>query len=164
MVTKCPRGIRLFFSYTVAWYTYHDACCSFLCGNFCASLRARAWGILTGMSRNATSKAHEETPVFSEGGKAFLWSAFLSGNSFFCARFCTAAWVWKGPFPVVASHHDPGRKNGFPSLCQPVAHTCNPKRNPAIFRFKICGFLRVAATTRRSLSGRTCRRSEPFSL
>lgn len=32
---EMPPSIR-----TPPWYTNHDACCSFLCGNFCASLRA----------------------------------------------------------------------------------------------------------------------------
>lgn len=94
-------------------------------------------------------KPHEKSRLFSTGGaKSFLWSAFLSGNSFFRAGFCGVAWAWKGPFPVAVSHHGTGKKSGFPGLCQPVAHACKPKPNPAIFRFKICGFPGVAATTR----------------
>ena len=101
MVTKCPRGIRLFFSYTVAWYTNHDACCSFLCGNFCASLRARAWGILAGMSRKShlpvrsalngvhwtpppPSKAQREKPAFFlTGGQSLFYGLRFSAETLF---------------------------------------------------------------------------------
>lgn len=108
------------------------------------------------MSRNTTSKAPREKPAFSDrGAKPFLWSAFLSGNSFFCARFCTVARAWKGPFPVAVSHHGTGKKSGFPGLCQPVAHAYKPMPNPVIFRPKISGFLRVAATTQGFSAGRT---------
>lgn len=75
--------------------------------------------------------------------------------SFFRAGFCGVVWAWKGPFPVAVSHHGTGKKNGFPGLCQPVAHACKPMPNPAIFRFKICGFPGVAATTRGFSAGRT---------
>lgn len=45
-------------------------------------------------------KPSGKSRLFSTGGQSlFLWSAFLSGNSFFCARFCGVAWAWKGPFP-----------------------------------------------------------------
>lgn len=108
------------------------------------------------MSWNTTSKAVPEKPAFSDwGAESFLWSAFLSGNSFFCARFCAVARAWKGLFPVVVFHPVPGRKSGFPGLCQPVAHTWKPNPNPAIFRPKLSGFLRVAATTQGFSAGRT---------
>lgn len=140
MVTKCPRGIRKF-----PWYTNSDACCSFFCAALFGSLRARAWDDLPAMSRHTTSKAHKENPRF-----------FLRGAMpFFCTRFCTVARAWKGLFPVVVFHPGPRRKSGFPGLCQPVAHAYKPKPNPAVFRFKICGFPRVAVTTRGFSAGRT---------
>ena len=52
-------------------------------------------------------------------------------------------------------HPVPRRKSGFPGLCQPVAHACKPMPNPAIFRPKLSGFPRVAATTRGFSAGRT---------
>lgn len=101
-------------------------------------------------------KPHEKSRLFSDrGAESFLWSAFLSGNSFFCARFCGVARAWKGLSPVVVFHHGTGKKSGFPGLCQPVAHTWEPKPNPAIFRPKLSGFPRVAATTRGFSAGRT---------
>ncbi len=169
-----PPSIR-----TPPWYTNHDACCSFFCADFCGGLRARAWGILAGMSRKShlpvrsalngvhwtpppPSKAPQEKPAFFDrGAESFLWSAFLSGNSFFCARFCGVARAWKGPFPVAVFHHGTGKKSGFPGLCQPVAHACKPMPNPAIFRFKICGFPGVAATTWGFSAGRTYRNFPP---
>lgn len=140
---------------------------------------ARAWDDLPTMSRKShlpvrsalngvhwtpppPSKAQREKPAFFDrGAKLFLWSAFLSGNSFFCARFCTVARAWKGPFPVAVSHHGTGKKSGFPGLCQPVAHACKPMPNPVIFRPKLCGFPRVAATTRGFSAGRTWRNFSP---
>ena len=120
MVTKYPRGIRLFFSHTVAWYTNHDACCSFLCGNFCGSLRARARDDLPAMSRHTTSKAQREKPAFSDrGAESFLWFAFLSGNSFFRAGFCGVARAWKGPFPVAVSIMEQERKAASPASASP---------------------------------------------
>ena len=100
MVTKCPRGIRLFFSYTVAWYTNHDACCSFLCGNFCASLRARAWDDLPTMSRHTTSKAPREKPAFfPTGGRVFFMvSVSLRISFFLCPVLCGCVGV-EGAFP-----------------------------------------------------------------
>ena len=107
-------------------------------------------------------KPHEKSRLFSTGGQSlFLWSAFLSGNSFFCAGFCGVAWAWKEPLPSVVFHPGPRRKSGFPGLCQPVAHACKPMPNPAIFRFKICGFPGVAATTRGFSAGRTYRNFPP---
>ena len=107
-------------------------------------------------------KPHKKSRLFSDrGAKSFLWSAFLSGNSFFCARFCGVARAWKEPLPSVVFHPVPGRKSGFPGLCQPVAHACKPMPNPAIFRFKICGFPGVAATTRGFSAGRTWRNFSP---
>lgn len=101
-------------------------------------------------------KPHEKSRLFSDRGtKSFLWSAFLSGNSFFCARFCGVARAWKEPLPSVVFHPVPGRKSGFPGLCQPVAHACKPMPNPVIFRPKLSGFPRVAATTRGFSAGRT---------
>lgn len=137
----------------------------YACQGRTVSKCARACGILSRMSRNTTSKAVPEKPAFFlTGGQSLFYGRRFSAETFFCARFCAVARAWKGLFPVVVFHPGPRRKSGFPGLCQPVAHACKPKRNPAIFRFKICGFPGVAATTRRSLSGRTCRRSEPFSL
>ena len=107
-------------------------------------------------------KPSGKSRLFSDrGAESFLWFAFLSGNSFFCARFCGVAWAWKGLSPVVVFHHGTGKKSGFPGLCQPVAHTWEPKPNPAIFRFKICGFPGVAATTRGFSAGRTWRNFSP---
>lgn len=140
-VVDKPRCLLLFFSVR----TFAAVC-------------ARAWDDLPAMSRNATSKAQREKPAFFDrGAKSFLWSAFLSGNSFFCARFCGVARAWKGFSPVVVFHPVPGRKSGLPGLCQPVAHACKPMPNPAIFRFKICGFPGVAATTHGFSAGRTWR-------
>lgn len=99
-------------------------------------------------------KPHKKSRLFSDRGPCLF-----SVRGFVRLHGCG-----RGLSPVVVFHPGPRRKSGFPGLCQPVAHACKPKRNPAIFRFKICGFPGVAATTRRSLSGRTCRRSEPFSL
>lgn len=127
-----------------------------------AAVCARAWDDLPAMSRHTMSKAQREKPAFFDrGAKSFLWSAFLSGNSFFCARFCTVARAWKEPLPSVVFHPVPGRKSGFPGLCQPVAHACKPMPNPAIFRFKICGLPGVAATTHGFSAGRTWRNFSP---
>ena len=107
-------------------------------------------------------KPHEKSRLFSDrGAESFLWSAFLSGNSFFCARFCGVARAWKEPLPSVVFHPVPGRKSGFPGLCQPVAHACKPKPNPVIFHPKLCGFLWVAATTWGFSAGRTYRNFPP---
>ena len=102
-------------------------------------------------------KPHGKSRLFSDrGAESFLWSAFLSGNSFFCARFCGVAWTWKGAFPCGGiPHHGTGKKSGFPGLCQPVAHACKPKPNPAIFRPKLSGFPGVTATTHGFSAGRT---------
>lgn len=101
-------------------------------------------------------KPHKKSRLFSDrGAESFLWFAFLSGNSFFCARFCGVARAWKEPLPSVVFHPVPGRKSGFPGLCQPVAHACKPMPNPVIFRPKLSGFPRVAATTRGFSPGRT---------
>lgn len=108
-------------------------------------------------------KPSGKSRLFSDrGAESFLWFAFLSGNSFFRAGFCGVARAWKEPLPsVVFLHPVPGRKSGFPGLCQPVAHACKPMPNPAIFRFKICGFPGVAATTRGFSAGRTWRNFSP---
>lgn len=92
---EMPPSIR-----TPPWYTNHDACCSFLCGNFCASLRARAWGILAGMSRNTTSKAPQEKPdFFLAGGQSLFYGQRFSAEILFlCAVLCGCAGV-EGAFP-----------------------------------------------------------------
>ena len=148
---EMPPSIR-----TPPWYTNHDACCSFF---LCGLLRqfARVYGRLPPQCPGTPRvKPHEKSRLFSDrGAESFLWSAFLSGNSFFCARFCGVARAWKEPLPSVVFHPVPGRKSGFPGLCQPVAHTWEPMPNPAIFRFKICGFPGVAATTHGFSAGRT---------
>ena len=101
-------------------------------------------------------KPHEKSRLFSDrGAESFLWSAFLCESLFFCAGFCGVAWAWKGLSPVVVFHPVPGRKSGFPGLCQPVAHACKPMPNPVIFRPKLSGFPRVAATTHGFSAGRT---------
>lgn len=160
MVTKCPlvyerpRGIQT----TMLAALFSVRTFAAVCARGRGTISPQCPGI-------PRVKPSGKSRLFSDrGAESFLWFAFLSGNSFFCARFCGVARAWKEPLPSVVFHPVPGRKSGFPGLCQPVAHACKPMPNPVIFRFKICGFPGVAATTRRSLSGRTCRRSEPFSL
>ena len=145
------------------WYTkvpvVYKPRCLLLCF-LCGLLRqfARAHERLSPQCRGTPRvKPHEKSRLFSDrGGQSlFLWSAFLSGNSFFCARFCGVAWAWKEPLLSVVFHPVPGRKSGFPGLCQPVAHACKPMPNPVIFRPKLSGFPGVAATTRGFSAGRT---------
>lgn len=151
MVTKCPlvyerpRGIQT----TMLAALFSVRTFAAVCARGRGTISPQCPGI-------PRVKPSGKSRLFSDrGAESFLWFAFLSGNSFFCARFCGVAWAWKGPFPVAVSHHGTGKKNGFPGLCQPVAHTCKPMPNPAIFRPKISGFPRVAATTRGFSAGRT---------
>lgn len=163
MVTKCPRGIRLFF-FAYGRVVYKPRCLLlfFYVGTF-VPVCARGRGMISPQCPGTPRvKPHEKSRLFSDrGAESFLWSAFLSGNSFFRAGFCGVARAWKEPLPSVVFHPVPGRKSGFPGLCQPVAHTWEPKPNPAIFRFKICGFPGVAATTCGFSAGRTWRNFSP---
>ena len=101
-------------------------------------------------------KPSGKSRLFSTGGQSLFYGQRFSAETlFFCARFCAVARAWKGLFPVVVFHPVPGRKSGFPGLCQPVAHAWKPKPNPVIFRPKLSGFPRVAATTWGFSAGRT---------
>ena len=154
--------------YTIIFFAYgrvvYKPRCLLLCF-LCGLLRqfARAHERLSPQCRGTPRvKPSGKSRLFSDrGAESFLWSAFLSGNSFFCARFCGVARAWKEPLPSVVFHPGPRRKSGFPGLCQPVAHACKPMPNPAIFRFKICGFPGVAATTWGFSAGRTYRNFPP---
>ena len=150
------------------WYTkvpvvYKPRCLllCFLCGTFRQFARAheRLSPQCPGTPR---VKPHEKSRLFSDrGAKLFYGQRFSANLFFFCARFCGVAWAWKGPFPVAVSHHGTGKKSGFPGLCQPVAHAWEPKPNPVIFRPKLSGFPRVAATTRGFSPVRTYRNFPP---
>ena len=88
-------------------------------------------------------------------GNVFFMVSVSQRKLFFCARFCAVARAWKGPFPVVVFHHGTGKKSGFPSLCQPLAHVCKLMQKPDNLCPKISGFLRVVATTQVFFAGRT---------
>lgn len=152
----------IFFVYGRVVYKPRCLLLFFYVGTFvpvCARVHGVFWRECPGTPR---VKPHEKSRLFSDrGAKSFLWSAFLSGNPFFCARFCGVARAWKEPLPSVVFHPVPGRKSGFPGLCQPVAHTCKPMPNPVIFRPKLSGFPGVAATTRGFSAGRTWRNFSP---
>lgn len=77
---------------------------SFFCADFCGSLRARAWGILTGMSRKShlpvrsalngvhwtpppPSKAQREKPAFFlTGGQSLFYGLRFSAETLFFVR------------------------------------------------------------------------------
>ena len=122
-----------------------------------AAVCARAWDDLPAMSRHTMSKAPREKPAFFlTGGQSFFMVSVSQRKLFFlCPVLCGCVGV-EGAFPLWwCFHPGPRRKSGFPGLCQPVAHACKPMPNPVIFRPKLSGFPRVAATTRGFSAGRT---------
>ena len=118
----------------------------------CARVHGVFWRECPGTPR---VKPSGKSRLFSDRGAELFMVSVSLRISFFRAGFCGVAWAWKEPLPSVVFHPVPGRKSGFPGLCQPVAHACKPMPNPAIFRFKICGFPGVAATTHGFSAGRT---------
>lgn len=94
-----PWYTIIFFVYGRVVYKPRCLLLCFLCGTFRQFARAheRLSPQCPGTPR---VKPHEKSRLFSDrGAESFLWSAFLSGNSFFRAGFCGVAWAWKGPFP-----------------------------------------------------------------
>lgn len=100
-------------------------------------------------------KPSGKSRLFLTGGQSLFYGQRFSANLFFSVRgFAGLRGRGRGLSPLWCST-GPRRKSGLPGLCQPVAHTWKPMPNPAIFRPKISGFLRVAATTWGFSAGRT---------
>ena len=101
-------------------------------------------------------KPHKKSRLFSDrGAKPFLWSAFLSGNSFFlCAVLCGCAGV-EGAFALGGVPSWPKEEKRPPRPLPARGAHLQPMPNPAIFHPKLCGFPRVAATTWGFSPGRT---------
>ena len=99
-------------------------------------------------------KLHKKSRLFSDRGQSLFYGLRFSANLFFSCGVLRGCVGVEGAFPC-GGIPGTGKKSGFPGLCQPVAHACKPMPNPAIFRFKICGFPGVAATTHAFSAGRT---------
>ena len=126
----------------------------FLCGLLCQF--ARVYERLPPQCRGTPRvKPSGKSRLFSDRGAELFMVSVSLRISFFRAGFCGVAWAWKEPLPSVVFHPVPGRKSGFPGLCQPVAHAYKPKPNPVIFRPKLSGFPGVTAPTRGFSAGRT---------
>lgn len=94
-------------------------------------------------------KPSGKSRLFSTGGQSLFYGQRFSAETLFSVPgFAGLRGRGRGLSLWRYPHHGTGKKSGFPGLCQPVAHAYKPKPNPAIFRFKICGFPGVAATTR----------------
>ena len=148
-----PPSIR-----TPPWYTNHDACCSFFCADFCGGLRARAWGILAGMSRKShlpvrsalngvhwtpppPSKAPQEKPAFSDrGAESFLWFAFLCESLFFVRGFAGLRGRGRGlslwRYPITEQE----RKAASPASASPWRTPANRCRTRLFSALKSAGF------------------------
>lgn len=157
MVTKCP----LVYERPRSIQTTMLAAL-FYVGTFvpvCARVHGVFWRECPGTPR---VKRHKKSRIFSSrGAESFLWFAFLCESLFFVRGFAGLRGRGRGFSLWWYPHHGTGKKSGFPGLCQPVAHTWEPKPNPAVFRFKICGFPGVAATTHAFSAGRTWRNFSP---
>lgn len=98
----------------------------FYVGTF-AAVCARGRGMISPQCPGTPRvKPHEKSRLFSDrGAESFLWSAFLSGNSFFRAGFCGVAWAWKGLSPVVVFHLAQGGKAASPASASPWCTPAN---------------------------------------
>lgn len=94
-------------------------------------------------------KPSGKSRLFSTGGQSFFMVSVSQRKLFFSCGVLRGCAGVEGAFPCGGiPHHGTGKKSGFPGLCQPVAHAWEPMPNPVIFRPKLSGFPRVAATTR----------------
>ena len=86
----------------------------FLCGLLCQF--ARVYERLPPQCRGTPRvKPSGKSRLFSDrGAESFLWSAFLSGNSFFRAGFCGVARAWKEPLPSVVFQSCPREEKRLP--------------------------------------------------
>ena len=150
MVTKCPlvyerpRGIQT----TMLAALFSVRTFAAVCARGRGTISPQCPGI-------PRVKPSGKSRLFSDRGAELFMVSVSLRISFFRAGFCGVAWAWKEPLPSVVFHPVPGRKSGFPGLCQPVAHAYKPKPNPVIFRPKLSGFPGVAAPTRGFSAGRT---------
>ena len=98
--------------------------------------RARV-GFYPGCQGTPRVKRFQKSRLFSDrGAKPFLWSAFLSGNSFFCARFCTVAWAWKRLSPVVVYPSWPREEKRLPQPLPARGARLQTEAEPGYFPFQ----------------------------
>lgn len=82
-------------------------------------------------------KPSGKSRLFSDrGAKSFLWSSFLSGNSFFCAGFCGVAWAWKGPFPCGGVPSWPKEEKRLPRPLPARGARLQTEAEPGCFPFQ----------------------------
>lgn len=151
----------IFFAYGRVVYKPRCLPLFFLCGLLRQFARGRGT-ISPQCPGTPRVKPHEKGRLFSDRGQSLFYGLRFSAETLFSVRgFVRLRGRGRGFSLWWYPHHGTGKKSGFPGLCQPVAHTWEPKPNPAVFRFKICGFPRVAATTRGFSAGRTWRNFSP---
>lgn len=150
------------------WYTkvpvvYKPRCLPlfFLCGLLRQFARGR--GMISPQCPGTPRvKPSGKSRLFSTGGQSLFYGQRFSAETLFSVPgFAGLRGRGRGLSLWRYPHHGTGKKSGFPGLCQPVAHTCKPIPNPVIFRPKLSGFPRVAATTRGFSAGRTYRNFPP---